>query len=350
MSHQRIGLLLVVLALSTAASCSRPADAGIVPAARPAGALLGAGATLPAPLYRRWFEQYQKQNPRVVISYEAVGSGAGVKSFLADAVDFGASDSAMSDDEISRAPHGTRMIPMTIGSVALAYNLPEMPEGLKLSREAYVGIFRGEITHWNDARIQTWNPRPLPHRQIAVVTRFDSSGTTFAFSNHLAAISTRWALGPGVGKTIDWPGAAMDARGNEGVAAMIDRTPGAIGYVESGFADKAGLSVAVLQNKSKNFIAPSAEAASAALGDVDLPDNLRAFFPDPPGIAAYPIVTFTWILAPSRLDSPEKAAVMRDLFSWCLTEGQKESQRLGYSPLPPKAAQLALAKVRQIQP
>ena len=109
-------------------------------------------------------------------------------------------------------------------------------------------------------------PRPLPHRQIAVVTRFDSSGTTFAFTNHLAAISTPLVLGPGVGKTIDWPCAAMDARGNEGVAAMINRTPGAIGYVESGFADKAGLSVAVLENKCKNFIAPSAEAAIGGLG------------------------------------------------------------------------------------
>jgi phosphate transport system substrate-binding protein len=350
MSVQRMGLLLVALALTTAASCSRPADASSVPPTRPAGTLLGAGATFPAPLYHRWFEEYQKRNPRVVVAYEAVGSGAGVKSFLADAVDFGASDTAMSDDEISRAPRGTRMIPMTIGSVALAYNLPDVPEGLKLSREAYLGIFRGDITHWDDARIKTWNPRPLPHQQIAVVTRFDSSGTTFAFTNHLAAISTRWALGPGAGKTIDWPGAAMDARGNEGVAAMINRTPGAIGYVELSFAEKAGLSVAVLENKCKNFIAPSAEAGSVSLGDADLPDNLRAFFPDPPGIAAYPIVTFTWILTPSRLVSAQKAAVMRDLLKWCLTEGQQESQRLGYSPLPPKAAQLALAKVRQIQP
>ena len=222
--------------------------------------------------------------------YEPVGSGLGVERFIGvgleegKRVDFGASDAAMSDAEIAKVERGVRLIPMTAGGVALAYNLPGLKGRLKLSRAAYTGIFLGTIKNWNDPVIRECNPGlQLPKLTIAAVARSDSSGTTFALTKHLDAVSPEWRQRYGAQTVVDWPGGPMRAKGNEGVATLIKHSEGSIGYVEFGFAQKLGLETAALENKAGNYIVPSFESAMAAIAAAELPDNLRVFLPDPEG-------------------------------------------------------------------
>ena len=214
--------------------------------------LHGAGATFPAPLYKKWLEEYQKRHPDVQLSYDAIGSGEGTKRFMAGTVDFGASDAAMSDEEMAAVTRGVRLLPTVAGSIVLAYNLDGLGGDLKLTRDVYVDIFLGKIKVWDDPRIKAANARlRLPHDNIALVVRQDSSGTTYAFTNHLSAVSGQWRdHGPGVGRVIAWPGNSMVAPGNEGVAGRIKHSKGAIGYVEYGMAQRAGLTMAWLENKA----------------------------------------------------------------------------------------------------
>ena len=178
--------------------------------------LSGAGASFPAPLYQRWAVEYNKLHPNVQVNYQSVGSGAGVKQFTQGTVDFAASDAAMSDEEIEKVKQGVIMIPATAGSIVIAYNLPEVKD-LKLSRDAYVGIFLGKITKWNDPAIAKDNPDvKLPDLPINVAFRSDGSGTTFVFTKHLSAISPDFADEVGTDKSVTWP-AGAGGKGNEGV-------------------------------------------------------------------------------------------------------------------------------------
>ena len=224
--------------------------------------LEGAGATFPALLYKKWIALYTAQNPQIVIDYKDVGSGEGVKRFLARSVDFGASDGALTDEQIAAVAGGARLVPVTAGMVVLAYNVLGLGGELKLSRDVYVDIFLHKIVKWNDARIQAINPDlRLPNRNIALAARQDGSGTTFALSNHLSAISTEWRDAVGTGYVVDWAGRAMRGRGNEGVAALIKLGEGSIGYVEYAFALRLGLPMARLQNKAGRYVAPTDRTA-----------------------------------------------------------------------------------------
>ena len=295
--------------------------------------LTGAGASFPAPLYQRWFSEYNKENPNVQVTYQSVGSGAGVEQFTQKTVDFGASDVAMKDEEIAAIDRGVVLLPMTAGSIVLAYNLPDV-EGLKLSRQVYVDILLGKITKWNDPAIKQINPNlNLPNSEITVVYRSDGSGTTGVFTQHLSAISPEWEQKVGSGKTVEWP-TGIGAKGNEGVTAQILQTEGSIGYIEYGYAKQQNIPVAVLQNKAGNYIAPSSESASKALSAVTLPENLRAFITDPEGADSYPIVSYTWILAYKNYDDPAKLEAFKEVINWSLTEGQAYAEELGYIPLP----------------
>jgi phosphate transport system substrate-binding protein len=325
----------------------------------PLGAILikGAGATFPSLLYEKWFQQDHKLHPEVVVHYEPVGSGLGIERFIGvgleegKRVDFGASDAAMSDAEIAKVERGVRLIPMTAGGVALAYNLPGIGGRLKLSRAAYTGIFLGRIKNWDDPVIRECNPGlQLPKLTIAAVARSDSSGTTFAFTKHLDSVSPEWRQRYGAQTVVDWPGGPMRSKGNEGVATLIRHSVGSIGYVEFGFAQKLGLEAAALENKAGNYIVPSFESAMAAIAAAELPDNLRIFLPDPEGPESYPIVTLSWVLLYRNYADSKKAEVIRELFRWCLHEGQHFSSDLGYIPLPPQIVAKAAAALATIGP
>jgi phosphate transport system substrate-binding protein len=295
--------------------------------------LVGAGASFPAPLYQRWFQDLSNSSGSLQVDYQSVGSGAGVERFVQGLVDFGASDVAMKDDEIAKVDRGVLMLPMTAGSIVLAYNLPGVSD-LKLSREAYVDIFLGKITKWNDPKIAADNPGVnLPDQKITVVHRSDGSGTTGVFTKHLSAISSEWQQQVGEGKTVQWP-TGLGGGKNDGVAALVSQNEGAIGYVEYGFSKMAGLPTAALENKSGQFIKASDESASATLAAVTLPQNMRAFISDPEGGNSYPIVTYTWLLVYKTYDDPAKAKAMETAIEYGLNEGQEVAPQLGYIPLP----------------
>lgn len=314
--------------------------------------LKGSGASFPFPLYGRWFKEYSKATAGVTIDYQAKGSGAGVKDFINHTVDFAASDAAMTDEEIKAVDKGVQLLPMTAGKIVLAYNLPGGPNELKLSREAYTKIFLGQITKWNDSVIAKDNAGvSLPDTDITVVRRADSSGTTFVFTQHLSAISGDWENGPGTGTSVNWPSSDkfIASPKNDGVAATIKQTPGAIGYIEYGFAKLAKLSMAFLENKAGKFIKPTTESGQAALAGVNLPDDLRAWLPDPESADAYPIVTYTWMLFYKKYDDPKMAEAIRQVVKYCLTDGQKMSAEMGYVPLPDQVVQVVSKAADNIQ-
>jgi phosphate transport system substrate-binding protein len=313
--------------------------------------LVGAGASFPAPIYQRWFQEFNQKHPKVQINYQSVGSGAGVEQFTKGTVDFGASDTAMKDDEIQKVgDKGVMLLPMTAGSIVLAYNLPEVTGELKLPRQVYTDILLGKITKWNDPKIAAANSGvTLPDQAITVVHRSDGSGTTGVFTQHLSAISPEWKTKVGDGKTVQWP-VGVGAKGNEGITAQIQQTKGAIGYVEYGYAKNNNLKFASLENKGGKFVAPNDQSAEKTLEGVQLPDNLRAFISDPEGADSYPIVTYTWLLVPKKVADPEKAKALEAMVEYGLTDGQKVSPELGYVPLPKTVVEKVAAAADQISP
>ena len=312
--------------------------------------LRGAGATFPSLLYKRWFSIYHDTNPTVYITYDAVGSSEGIRRFVGkdvseeEQVAFGGSDAALSDAQIAEAGNNVLMIPATAGCVVLAYHLPRFSGELKLSRKAYTGIFLGEVRNWNDPLITQSNPGvTLPNLSIVTIVRQDGSGTTFAFTNHLNAISDDWRARFGPATLVNWPGDAMRAKGSEGVAGLIQKSEGSIGYVGNEFARRIGLNVASLENKDGNFIRPSDQGCEKALATAEIPEDLRAFAPDPPGADSYPIVTFSWILLHKTYKNASDAEAVRKLFQWSLQDGQRYASELGYVALPAEIAKRALA-------
>ena len=273
-------------------------------------------------------------------------------------IHFGASDEYHQPKKVNDVD--AMLLPMTAGSIVLCYNLPGGPPDIKLSRDVYVRIFLGEIETWNDPDIIKDNPGvTIPAKPINVVRRADSSGTTYVFTNHLSAISKKWKDGPGKGKNVTWPKQAgsgkqpLAGRGNNGVAAIIGLTPGAIGYTELGYAKLAGFATARLQNKAGNFISSGAESNQAALAGINLDkaekDGFRIDIPDPEGKDAYPIVTFTWMILKRRYEEQRLGQTLKNVLEYCLTDGQQTSGELSYIPLPADLAARVRAKVKTIE-
>ncbi|MCU0526029.1 MAG: phosphate ABC transporter substrate-binding protein PstS [Elainella sp. Prado103] len=314
----------------------------------------GAGASFPAPLYQNWFRNLNAKEPQLQFNFQSTGSGTGIERFTQGVVDFAASDIAMTDEQIAQVKRGVVLLPMTAGSIVLAYNLPEVKD-LKLTREAYIDIFMGKITNWNDPKIAQANPDiSLPNQNISVIHRSDGSGTTAVFTQHLSEISPEWKQSIGSATTVQWPSGSgktfLGGRGNEGVTAIVSQTPGAIGFMEYSFASKANLSMAALENQSGQFITPSNESGSQALAAFELPENLRAFITDPPGDSSYPIVTYTWMLLYKQYDDPNKAIAMEAMVQYGLTDGQKQAPPLGYIELPPNVVKAVATAADQISP
>lgn len=342
-------MMAIVLLSSGLLGCGEPPEEA---AASPGQLTIqGAGATFPEPLYSRWFDEYEQTHADVDIVYEGVGSGEGIERFIAGEVDFGASDAAMNDGEIAEVQQGVHLVPATAGMVVLAYSIPGVESGLKLPRDVYGDIFRGEIWRWDDPRLKAANPElDLPPKLIQVVGRRDSSGTTYAFTSHLAAIDPAWGTDPGVGKLIDWPGGAMTGSGNEGVAHKIKISQGSIGYVEYGFAKRLGLPMALLENKAGDYVAPTAQSGQAALAETpgEQADDLRIFITDPEASNAYPIVSYSWLLLYDRYDDSDKLNALKKMVGWGLTEGQAVAEEMGYIPLPDTIASRATQVLDQI--
>ncbi len=315
--------------------------------------VLGAGSSFAAPLYKAWITAFTKDKPTLSMNYDSVGSGEGINRFVTGSVDFAGTDAPLTDKEKGQVENGALQIPITAGMIAIAYNLSEFHGELRLPRDLYPKILAGNVKYWDDPRLVAANPgAKLPHRSIVVAARLDSSGTTYALTRHLAAISSTWRDGgPGVGKLVDWKGAAMLARGNEGVAQKIKISDGVIGYVEFGFAARLGLKLAALENKAGKFVQPTKEIGRATVvaAGGDVPADLRAYLADPQGEQSYPIMTLTWMLLHERYRDPTKSAALKEFIGWGLSEGEGIAVSLGYLPLPAALsghAQSLLASVR----
>jgi len=327
---------------------SKPPTNASAPPASSQVSLYGAGATFPSFLYLRWFKDYNKQNPNVQISYQPVGSAAGIQQFLSGTVDFGASEFALTDKELAQVTRGAVLIPSVAGSVAVVYNIPGVKTGLKLSRQVLPAIFLGKIKKWNDPAIAALNPNvTLPDLPITVIHRSDGSGTTAAFTAHLSAISPEWQSEVGTGLNVAWK-TGTGIKDNSGISAQIQQGEGVIGYVEYAFAKQLQLATAALENKSGQFALPTEDATAKAIATIKLSEDLRGSNADPDAAEAYPIVTYSWVLAYQQYDDPKQAQALKDVLKWGLTQGQAMGLELGYVPLPDAIVKKAIAALDKI--
>ena len=314
--------------------------------------LTGAGATFPYPIYSKWFADYAKQTG-VKINYQSIGSGGGIRQLSEQTVDFGASDSPMSDDEMSKAKGGAVLhIPTVLGAVVITYNIPGLSAPLNLTSGAIADIFSGRITKWSDTRISSINPGArLPSTDILVVHRSDGSGTTFIFTDYLSKAVPAWNSSVGKGKEVKWP-TGLGAKGNEGVAGQVKQTPGAIGYVELAYAKQNNLPFAAITNKAgKNILASVPAVTAAAAGAAQsLPANTdyRLSIVDAPGADSYPISSFTWILVYQQQRDAAKGKKLVDFLNWALTTGESEASSLDYAPLPADMAAKVKARLATV--
>ena len=334
------GLLLLVLVLG-----------GMV-VAQNALLINGAGATFPAPIYSKWFDEYHKANGSQ-INYQPVGSGAGIRQVTDGTVDFGASDGPMNDDQLKQASVPILHFPTVLGAAVPSYNVPGVQTDLNFTPEALAGIFLGKVSKWNDPAIVSANPGvKLPNSDIVLVHRSDGSGTTYIWTDYLSKVSPEWQSKAGKGTSVNWP-VGLGGKGNEGVSALIQQTPGSLGYVELIYAIQNKMPYGKVKNSSGAFIKAdlAGVSAAAAASAKTMPDDFRVSITDPPNTnkAAYPISSFTWLLIPSKFTDAKKRDVVKDFLKWMLTDGQQYCEGLAYAKLPKEVVTKEMKAIAQIQ-
>lgn len=308
----------------------------------------GAGATFPYPIYSKWFDEYAKVDSSVRFNYQSIGSGGGQKQIMAQTVDFGASDGPMSDDNLSKAPGKLLHIPTVAGAVVMVSNLPGNPS-LKLDGDTIAGIYLGQIKKWNDPKIAATNPGvKLPDNDIVVVHRSDGSGTTFIFTDYLSKVSPEWKSKAGNNTSVSWP-TGIGGKGNEGVSGQVKQTPGAIGYVELIYAIQNKMPYADIKNSAGEFVKPTLESVTAALGTADIPDDFRFSMTNAPGKDAYPIAGATWLLVYQQQKDANKGKKLVEFLKWAMTKGEAMAKSLDYAPLPDSIQQRVLKRVDEIK-
>jgi phosphate transport system substrate-binding protein len=326
---------LTAALLMAAAACSKQS-----PVVSTANAQLvnGAGSSFDNPAFMLWKDSYTKVDKDIQINYQSVGSGAGIKQLVSQTVDFGASDAPMTDEAMKNAPGKILHIPVVAGAVAITYNLPGDLK-LKFDDATLAGIYLGEITKWNDAKIAAVNPGvTLPDTSIIVVHRSDGSGTTFIFTDYLSSVNHDWASKVGKATSVNWP-AGVGGKGSEGVSGQVKQLPGAIGYVELAYAVQNKLPVAELKNAAGKFVGPSPESVSKAMATATIPDDFRFSMVNAPGDGSYPIAGASWVLIYEKQSDAKKGKALVNFLKWCVTEGQKMSPKLDYAPLPDSVQQ-----------
>lgn len=315
--------------------------------------LMGAGATFPNPLYVKWMDAYTKANPGVKINYQSVGSGAGIKQLQEGTVDFGASDAPLNADETTGMKGGSVVhLPMVAGAVVLAYNLPGINSGLKLTPEVVADIFLGKIKKWNDKQITSLNPdMKLPDSEIGTVHRSDGSGTTYIFTSYLSAVSEEWKKAVGANKSPKWPeGIGIGGKGNDGVAGALKSTEGTIGYVELAYADQTKLTFATLKNKAGNFIVPTIKSTTAAIAGkvADLQKDIKTSIINSEDKDAYPIAGITYIMIYTDQKDATKGQALVNYLNWAIHDGEKMAAELLYAPLPAEVVKINEATLATI--
>jgi phosphate transport system substrate-binding protein len=311
----------------------------------------GAGATFPAPIYTKWFSEYNKLHPGVRINYQALGSGAGIAQVTARTVFFGASDAAMTPEQLQAAPGKLLHLPTVLGAVVPVYNVPGVTQDLKFSGPVLASIFLGKITKWNDPALTALNPGVnLPGSDIVVAHRSDGSGTTYIWADYLAKVSPEFKKVVGVGTSLKWP-AGVAAAKNDGVAAIVKQTPGALGYVELIYALQTKTPYGQVQNMNGKFVKASIDAvtAAAAAAAKQMPADFRVSITNAPGDGVYPISSFTWLLLYQDPKDRAQAKIMVDFMKWALTDGQKFAGEMGYAPIPANVVEMEMKALATIK-
>lgn len=311
--------------------------------------LLGAGATFPSPLYEKWMDEYAGKTG-VRLSYQKIGSGGGIESLVQRKVDFGGTDVVVTDEEMRRNKVSITHIPSCLGGVAIIYNLPGKIE-LRLTPGVMADIFQGRITNWSDRKITAINPDvTLPDLSICVVHRSESSGTTNIFTEYLDKVSSSWKRRIGTGKKVKWP-VGMGVEKNSGVAGMVKKVPGSIGYVQLNYAQENGLPAALVRNRCGNYIKPTIESVSRAAA-MEMSSDMRMSITDSTAPEGYPISSFTYLIVHTEQAyydrSEEKADALVAFLWWCIHDGQKYTGELYYSPLPDATVRMAEQVIRSI--
>jgi len=324
--------------------------AALFTGAASAQSITGAGATFPAPIYQKWFADYHAAHSGVQINYQAIGSGGGIKQLTDGTVDFGASDKPMSDTEVAAVKVKPLHFPTVLGGVVLTYNVPGVETGLQLSGDVVAGIFMGTIKKWNDPKIKADNKKAnLPDKDIVVVRRSDSSGTSFVFTDYLSQVSPEWKSKVGAATAVQWP-TGLGQKGSDGVAGMVKQTPNSIGYVELLFAAQNKMTFADLKNASGKYVKATFESVTAAAAaSKGLDKDFRGSIVNAPGAKSYPLSTYTWLLIPSQIADAGKKKAITEFLKWMLTDGQKQAEGLSYAPLPAAVAKQVQAQIALIK-
>jgi phosphate transport system substrate-binding protein len=331
---------------------TRPIPSGIDKLDQPSGEITGAGSSFVAPLMTVWSGDFQQQLGAEV-KYDSVGSGAGVSRIAAGSVDFGATDSPMSDSELAQADGGAILhVPLIFGAVVPAYHVTGQKSGIKFTADVLGKIFTGQITKWNDPELVELNPQSeLPAIPIVPIHRSDSSGSTAIFTGYLTKTSPTWVealpADKRVGREVPWP-VGNAGKGNEGVAAALNQTEGGLGYLELTYALTTGLEVGFVRNKAGHFIQPCVETVTAAARDIAISPDLRFDLTDTPGIQAYPITGTTWALVYEAQKDAARATTLVNFLVWALDEGQTKARTHNYAPLSPEVRNLAIDQVKKI--
>jgi len=317
-----------------------------------AQALTGAGATFPDPIYKKWFDSYNKKTG-VQINYQSIGSGGGIKQFTEGTVDFGATDGPMNQDAMTAVQGQVIHLPTVMGAVVLTYNLAAIgTTQLKLDGPTIANIFLGKITKWNDRAIVANNPGvKLPNQDIIVVHRSDGSGTSYIFTDYLSKVSPEWKEKVGNANAVNWP-AGLGGKGNEGVTQQVKQSDGGIGYVELIYAKGNKLSYAQVKNATGAFVVPSLESVTAAAASAKFPPNtdFRVSITNAPGAESYPISSFTWLLVRPDMKDVAKAKALKTFLAWMITpEAQQMAAALDYAPLPGPVATLVEARIKTLK-
>lgn len=315
--------------------------------------LTGAGATFPAPIYQKWFNDYQSIG-KVQINYQPIGSGGGIKAVTEGTVDFGASDAPLTDQQLQtykqKNGYNVLLFPTVLGADVPSYNLPGVNQELNFTPDALAKIYLGKITKWNDPEIAKANPGVhLPDVDIVVIHRSEGSGTTYCWTDYLSKVSSEWKSKVGVNASVDWP-VGLGAKGNDGVAGQLKQQQGAIGYVELIYAVKNHLPYGKVQNRSGQFVkADLASVTAAASAMKNMQADFRVSITDETGSGVYPISTFTWLLVPSQWSDGGKKQAIVGFLKWAVTTGQNEVEGLDYAKLPSAVVTREQAQIAQIK-
>lgn len=335
----RLAFGAVALTSLALAACGSTSTSGGTSGSCPnTNTLTGAGSTFDNPLFTKMFENYANAQCGAQVTYASVGSGTGINQLTAQTVDFGATDSPMTDAQLASSKNGPIIhIPITIGAVGITYNLSQVSTSthLSLTGSVIADIYLGKVKYWDDSEIAQLNSgTTLPHVAITVVHRSDGSGTTSIFSHYLSAVSSDWQSKVGAGTTLNWP-TGVGAKGNAGVAAQVKATAGAIGYNELAYILTNSIQYAQVQNAAGQYVLPSLDSAKAAAGNfTNIPADLRFFIVNAPGADSYPISGYSWVIVYQQQSNADKGRAIANLLWWMTHDGQQYSTPLSYVPLP----------------